>query len=276
MKPSRTTAFFLFFMFASLSSLCAEGSGVILGQVFELGGKSPISAASVVARNQDDNSTCTGTSGSDGTFFLTSLPSGLYTISAAHPGFQESSIMNYPVRLSRAGIAEPVQIGLAQTGSGQFRSGANRQTYQPVPRANTSESPFEVHIRWGTHVETPATIVPAPQQSADTFALQNSRQISGQAPRQRMPELSTDQILIVAIDGSGEQSDWALIPDPRILRAELPGPSGELSGQTLYRTETDFLVTIPRGLLAAKLNFYHPNWTGREFSLELIGSLSLR
>src|SRR5688572_15502769 len=42
----------------------------------------------------------------------------------------------------------------------------------------------------------------------------------GPRPRQRNPELSGDQLVVVAEDAAGQILDWQAIPDPRLLRAE--------------------------------------------------------
>jgi hypothetical protein len=256
-----------------------EGSGVVLGCIFELENNTPIGGATITARNQESSFEYSCISGEDGAFFITSLAPGLYTISAKGKGFQDNSITDYPVRLSGANAAEPAKIGLTRTGAKQSREMESRPIPPRAPRTDSSEveSQLEIRIDWNAYIGAPPMAVPALIQhtSADSFSLIGQRQIAGHAPRQRAPELSSDQILIVVLDDQGDQRDWILIPDPRIIRAESPGPTGELSGQTLEKSQAEFLVAIPRGLLAAKLKFYHPNWNGKEYSLELLGTLAL-
>jgi hypothetical protein len=95
-------------------------------------------------------------------------------------------------------------------------------------------------------------------------------------PRQREPELSSDKVVIIARDSVGKVRDWQVLPDPRIIRAEAPGPGGELSGSVLYRDRADFLFTLPDDPDIERIDFYHPRWTGEKFDLDLIGGIPLR
>ncbi len=94
--------------------------------------------------------------------------------------------------------------------------------------------------------------------------------------RQRSLELSTTQILIVALNEKQQVLWWNLQTDPRILRLETADDAGLLSNpDVIYRDEADLLVSLPADETITKTRFYHPNWNGREFSLELIGSLNV-
>lgn len=93
--------------------------------------------------------------------------------------------------------------------------------------------------------------------------------------RQRNFELAPTQILIVSLNAERQLLWWDLQPDPRIFRAETSDNGGNLSGKTLYRNDADMLVSIPSGKGITKLAFYSPNWDGKNYSLKLIGDLSL-
>ena len=137
-----------------------------------------------------------------------------------------------------------------------------------VAHAQTSQ---EVRVRWD--VAEPSTRRATP---AHVFTV-TARQHSAEAmPRQRSPELSEDQIFIAAVDAQGRQRSWALIPDPSILRAEGPGPTGELSGQVLSRATAEFVVTLPADPAVSELRFYRPRWTGEGFTLDLLGMVPLQ
>jgi hypothetical protein len=141
--------------------------------------------------------------------------------------------------------------------------------------AQTSQ---EVRVRWDAYVGAPSEVVPGAGEylPANVLTVIDRRQFPGSAPRQRAPELSSDQVLVVALDAGGQQRDWALIPDPRIIRAEVPGPSGELSGQVLHRSTAEFTVTFSDDPGIAQLRFYHPRWTGEGFALDLLGAVPLQ
>jgi hypothetical protein len=94
--------------------------------------------------------------------------------------------------------------------------------------------------------------------------------------RQRSLELSTTQILIVALNEKQQVLWWTLQTDPRILRLETADDAGRLSNPDLvYRNEADLLVSLPADETIKETRFYHPNWNGKDFSLELIGSLDI-
>jgi len=246
--------------------------------VFDFEGESPIEGSIVSAINQDTGLEYTGITASDGTFFISSMPPGWYTINTIDPGFEESFISGYPVRIPDIN-AEPAHIRLVKIGAGKLSQIASppppRKTLQK--NSNRAESQIEVHVRWDASVNAPPVNVPASKQNVnmDDFTLIKLRRIPGTALRQRAPELSPDQLLIVIMDENGDQRGWTLIPDPRIIRAESPSPTGELSGQTIYRSNVDFLATLPEGLLSASLKIYQPRWTGMEYSLNLLGTISL-
>ena len=264
------------------SYLCAQpqsmaGSGAVVGRVFEIGSNAPVAGAAICVRRQSDNSVFKGISGSDGTFFLSPLPQGRYTIHAVKEGFQECFISDFPVRI-RGQAAEPAQIGLAATSALQSAT-KNVQVNQVLVHQAESESSMEVHIKWNVgHHSLPLSNTQAPLQnvSADSFSLLKLRQIPGAAPRQRVPELSPDQILIFVVDDSGVERDWTLIGDPRIIRGESTGPYEELGGHVSIKQDAEFTVVIPANILASGLKFYQPNWTGKNYSLELLGTLSLK
>ena len=67
-----------------------------------------------------------------------------------------------------------------------------------------------------------------------------------------------------------------LVEDPRLLRAEAPGPDGELTGQVIYRESAEFVVQYPDDEAIAEVRLYHPDWDGQKFSLELVGAVAAR
>ena len=126
---------------------------------------------------------------------------------------------------------------------------------------------------------TPADGAPPPapgQQSVNPLRLLERRSAGGSLPRQRNPQVSADQILVQAFNARGLLVDSHLIPDPRLVRAESPGPTGELAGEVLHRVDPDFLITLPDVPDLVELRLFQPRWTGTEFAFDLIGSVSLR
>jgi hypothetical protein len=141
--------------------------------------------------------------------------------------------------------------------------------------AQTSQ---EVRVRWEVNIAAPrGTVLEPGQYRPDPmFTIADRRQHSNPMPRQRSPELSADQLLVVAIDTQGQEKEQVLIPDPRVLRAESPDDlTGELQGEVLHHATAEFLVPLPNDPTIAELRFYHPRWTGSAFVLDLLGVVLL-
>jgi len=140
-----------------------------------------------------------------------------------------------------------------------------------------AQTALEVRIRWDAYVGAPAPQVqPRSAQPSSLFTLLERRHVPGAPPRHRNPELSPDQILVVAVDQQGQEIFWNLIPDPRVLRSEGPGPSGEMRGEVLHHATAEFLITLPDDPVIAELRLYHPRWTGTDFALDLLGTVPVR
>ena len=100
---------------------------------------------------------------------------------------------------------------------------------------------------------------------------------TGALSRQRSVELSPNQILVVAVNAQKQVLWWNLQPDPRVFRAETSDDTGQLSGKTLYRHETEMLVSLPADAAISEVRFYHPVWDGvGNYSLKKIGNMNLR
>lgn len=135
----------------------------------------------------------------------------------------------------------------------------------------------EVRVRWDAYLGAPAPqVVPGTEQASNLFTLLERRRVPGSFPRQRNPELSSNHIVVVAVDAHGLEIHRQLIADPRILRVERPGPTGELRGIVLHHAKTELLITLPDDPAITELWLYHPRWTGRTFILDLLGTIALR
>lgn len=112
-------------------------------------------------------------------------------------------------------------------------------------------------------------------ESAEVSLVQVKKE-SGALSRQRVLELSPDQIMVVAINGQKQVLWWNLQPDPRVFRAETSDDSGNLSGKKLYRNDSEILFSIPADAAITEVRFYHPVWDGTSsYSLQEIGRLNL-
>src|SRR6185295_18223955 len=106
-----------------------------------------------------------------------------------------------------------------------------------APAAPASAGIQELTVTWkadnappGTTLQSSAASIPL-----SDFVVLNRQFTAGEMPRERHPELSTDQLVIIGADVNGTPMSWSLIKDPRIVRAEQPGAGGVLEGRVLYR-----------------------------------------
>jgi hypothetical protein len=112
--------------------------------------------------------------------------------------------------------------------------------------------------------------------SPGTLALMMSARRDGAAPSDRTLELSTEQMLVVALDERGGLRWWKLMLDPRLVRSETVTATGEVHGETFYRPKVDFAIEYPDDARITQLRFYHPVWDGKEFHLESVAALTVR
>lgn len=134
----------------------------------------------------------------------------------------------------------------------------------------------EVRVGWDAYIAAAPQVGPGTARPADIFTLLARRSLPGLLPRQRNPEVSSNQIAILAVNGEGKEIDGQLVPDPRILRVEQPGPNGELRGEVLHHVNTELLMSIPDDPDIVELRLYKPRWTGTTFILDLLGAIPLR
>jgi hypothetical protein len=128
----------------------------------------------------------------------------------------------------------------------------------------------EVQVRWSEGVSADGLRQP----STKLTMLARTRS-SSPVPSMRSLDLHPDQWLCVAVDRQGNLLSWTLIHDPRILRAEEPGPDGVLSGQRLVRSEADFLVSIASDAAAGAIRIFQPRAENGTFQLDPIGEIAL-
>ena len=94
--------------------------------------------------------------------------------------------------------------------------------------------------------------------------------------RLRSLDLAPDTLLAVAIDAQNKLRSWAVIPDPRIIRAESPGPDGVLRGRILTVDQPEFSITIPDDSSIIEIRLFEPRWTGRDFALTHIARVATK
>jgi len=153
----------------------------------------------------------------------------------------------------------------------------------PLPRleqrATAGGAAVEMTILWNVSAGA-ATSDPVPADVAgplrNDFQVAARRLVADAPVRQRDPQLSEDDLVIVAVSPQGADLGWQVIKDPSFVRAETPTASGELQHQTLRRPEASFLVTLPgRGEGIAELRLLKPRWNGTAFILDPLGAVAI-
>jgi hypothetical protein len=115
----------------------------------------------------------------------------------------------------------------------------------------------------------PTQVQPPPSERVKVL---EKRRISGKIPRQRNVELSSQHLVVIGLDENGKEIDRVLVNDPRLIRAEIFDQSGNIVSKKLfYRENAEFSLVFKDDPSLRVLKFYHPNWTGTKFVLELIG-----
>ena len=123
-----------------------------------------------------------------------------------------------------------------------------------------------------------STLKPAKVQPSSTerVTVLERRRISGQVSRQRNVELSSQHLVVIGLDENGREIARVVVIDPRLIRAEIFDSSGEIvSNELIYRENVEFSLVFTNDPRLRRLKFYHPNWTGTKFVLELIGETQL-
>jgi hypothetical protein len=138
----------------------------------------------------------------------------------------------------------------------------------------------QLRVHWDVYPGAPSTEVPlsagqAPLPASDVFTLLDATKRTGVMRQQRDPELSADQLVVFTVNAADEEMEWFLIPDPRIIRGEMPDATGQLQGATFHRASADFIVTFPEDPTVRTLRFYQPRWTATGWQLDRIGTLVL-
>lgn len=95
-------------------------------------------------------------------------------------------------------------------------------------------------------------------------------------PRQRSPEMSSDQLVVTVLDAQDNVRCWQIVTDPRLVRGEFPDASGNLHKTVFYRTDVELNVSVPGGIDAAEVRILGPGWDNQgELKLSTLTALKL-
>jgi hypothetical protein len=173
---------------------------------------------------------------------------------AAPPARNEASVRGLPT------------FAAAAKGSGQ-----NEITLRWVVAASQAASPAGGQAA----AATSALVVPGSVPELNQFEILKRRAVNETPVRERNPQLATDELVMVAVDAQGREIAWQRIKDPRIVRSEQPGPSGQLTGQVFYKRETELVIRLPDAVVADHVLVYGVEWNGREFLLRGLAAIPI-
>lgn len=169
-------------------------------------------------------------------------------------------------------LALVLVLPLVASAQGQPAARSFQALVGGVPQASGDLPVRELRIRW-------TSIVPAGAASTTrvhSLALAGDGRSRAQIRRERQPELSRNDLVVVVQDAAGRDLDWRRVANPRILRAEVPAlPGGPLTGRELERSDAEILLTIPDSPAADRVVLFGPRWTGTQWELDPIAQLSL-
>jgi hypothetical protein len=118
-----------------------------------------------------------------------------------------------------------------------------------VPQATAPEA-LQIRVRW--LADRPA---PNPAQATNQFQVIAMERVSPGAQRDRRPEVTPQNIVVVTLDKAGVERDWRIVQDPRVVRSESEA-LGALRGETLYYMDSELLLVVPALPDGARLQLY--------------------
>jgi len=128
----------------------------------------------------------------------------------------------------------------------------------------------EAKLRWETTAAASDTLE-KPSGLFQRVGLSASRK--GDLPRQRSLELSIEQLVVIGVGEDSQILWWHTLADPRLVRAETPDETGKLKNESFYLPTVEFAIAYPEDLGIRALRLYHPVWNGKDFQLQLAGTL---
>ncbi len=85
------------------------------------------------------------------------------------------------------------------------------------------------------------------------------------------------QIIVLALSLEGEILWHKMFPDPRLIRAEVIDADGKFKGKKqFFRKKVDFSIFVPDDPAIDRVQVLQPHWTGRDFVLTPLGTLTMR
>jgi hypothetical protein len=128
----------------------------------------------------------------------------------------------------------------------QAAQAAIEQAFAPLGIAVPKESASAPQVK-ASELRIAWDPVPAAAGSAPAFRARVVSRVKSDSPfpRLRTMELAEGTILVAALTRSGVLVGWSVCPDPRVVRVEVPGPDGVLTGRVVQVERPEFLALVP-------------------------------
>ena len=135
-------------------------------------------------------------------------------------------------------------------------------------------------VEWVAYENAPDFVDPkeGKYQPSNKMMITSTRRFSGLSP-ERALDLSPRSLLIMCVDSKGEllyfqeQYDWRIVTGPP-LYPDATEADYKAHAMVWHRAKTAGMVRVPEDARIAELQFYHPEWEGKECRLELQAKVS--
>ena len=138
-----------------------------------------------------------------------------------------------------------------------------------VPRV-ASDSGLQLRVRWRT--EAP---VADPTETNSQFDLVSLQAVDVPVRPERAPQISSATLVLVGVDDAGQELDWRVMRDPRIVRSEL-NSDYTLKSEKLYYVDISFMVVLPDTPALTSLRLYSVRSRNGQLVAVALGTLAVR
>ena len=147
-----------------------------------------------------------------------------------------------------------------------IRSFENLRT---VPRISAATG-LQLRVRWRTE----ATVAD-PAQTRNQFDVVWARPVGVEVRPERAPEVSGATLALVSVGADGQELDWRVMRDPRVVRSEL-APDETLKSDQLYYRDISFTLLLPDVPALAGLRIYTLHSLDGRLVASPLGSVTVR
>ena len=138
-----------------------------------------------------------------------------------------------------------------------------------VPRI-AAQTGLHLRLRWRTDA-----VIADPAQTRNQFDVVWARPVSVQVRPERAPEVSGATLALVSIGDDGQELDWRVMRDPRVVRSEL-APDDTLKSDKLYYRDISFTLLLPDIPALAGIRIYTVHSRDGQLVASPLGTVAVR